>query len=47
VVHGIAKDIPLETIFKGVAPFILALLACVGILLAFPQIALYLPGLMQ
>ncbi len=47
VVHGIAKDVPLETIFKGVAPFILALLACVGILLVFPQIALYLPGLMQ
>ncbi|GAK58168.1 TRAP transporter, DctM subunit [Candidatus Vecturithrix granuli] len=47
VVHGIAKDIPLETIFKGVAPFILALLFCTGILLAFPQIALYLPGLMK
>lgn len=47
VVHGIAKDVPLETIFKGVAPFILALLACVGILLAFPQIALYLPGLIR
>lgn len=47
VVHGIAKDVPLETIFKGVAPFILALLACTGILLAFPQIALYLPGLIR
>jgi tripartite ATP-independent transporter DctM subunit len=47
VVHGIAKDIPLEVIFKGVAPFILALLACITILLAFPQIVLFLPGLMQ
>jgi len=46
VVHGIAKDIPLETIFKGVAPFVLALLACVVILLTFPQIVLFLPGLM-
>jgi tripartite ATP-independent transporter DctM subunit len=46
VVHGIAKDIPLETIFKGVAPFVLALLACVAILLTFPQIVLFLPGLM-
>jgi tripartite ATP-independent transporter DctM subunit len=46
VVHGIAKDIPLEVIFKGVAPFVLALLACVAILLAFPQIVLFLPGLM-
>jgi C4-dicarboxylate transporter DctM subunit len=47
VVHGIAKDVPLETIFKGVAPFVLALLACVTILLAFPQIVLFLPGLMR
>jgi tripartite ATP-independent transporter DctM subunit len=47
VVHGIAKDIPLEVIFKGVAPFVLALLACVAILLTFPQIVLFLPGLMR
>jgi C4-dicarboxylate transporter, DctM subunit len=47
VVHGIAKDVPLEVIFKGVAPFILALLACVTILLAFPQVVLFLPGLMR
>jgi C4-dicarboxylate transporter DctM subunit len=47
VVHGIAKDVPLEAIFKGVAPFILALLVCVALLLAFPQIALFLPGLIR
>lgn len=47
VVHGIAKDVPLEIIFKGVAPFVLALLACVAILLVFPQIVLFLPGLMM
>ena len=46
VVHGIAKDVPLEVIFKGVAPFVLALLACVAIILIFPQIVLFLPGLM-
>jgi C4-dicarboxylate transporter, DctM subunit len=46
VVHGIAQDVPLEVIFKGVAPFVLALLACVLILLLFPQIVLFLPGLM-
>jgi len=46
VVHGIAKDVPLEVIFKGVAPFVLALLVCVMILLLFPQIVLFLPGLM-
>jgi C4-dicarboxylate transporter DctM subunit len=47
VVHGIAKDIPLEVIFRGVAPFVLALLVCVAILLTFPQIVLFLPGLMR
>ena len=47
VVHGIVKDVPLETIFKGVAPFVVALLVCIAILLAFPQIVLFLPGLMH
>jgi len=47
VVHGIAKDIPIEVIFRGVAPFVLALLACIAILLTFPQIVLFLPGLMS
>lgn len=47
VVHGIAKDIPLETIFRGVFPYLLALLVCCGILLLFPQLALFLPGLIK
>jgi C4-dicarboxylate transporter, DctM subunit len=47
VVYGVAKDIPLETIFKGVLPMLLALIACNLIILIFPQIALFLPGLMK
>ncbi len=47
VVHGIARDVSLEVIFKGVAPFVLALLVCVAILLKFSQIVLFLPGLMK
>jgi tripartite ATP-independent transporter DctM subunit len=46
VVYGIAKDVPLESIFKGVFPMLLALLFCNLILLIFPQIALFLPSLM-
>lgn len=46
VVYGVAKDVPLMTIFRGVFPMLLALLICNLILLFFPQIALYLPGLM-
>jgi tripartite ATP-independent transporter DctM subunit len=47
VVYGIAKDVPLEVIFKGVLPMLLALFICNMLLLLFPQIALFLPGLMR
>jgi len=45
VIKGIAEDVPLETIFKGTFPFLGGLLIAVSILIAFPQIALFLPGL--
>ena len=47
VVYGVAKDIPLETIFKGVFPMLLALIICILAILIFPQIVLFLPGLMK
>ena len=47
VVYGIAKDVPLETIFRGVWPMLLALIACTVLLMLFPDIALFLPGLMD
>jgi len=47
VVSGIAKDIPLEVIFKGAFPFLFAILTCVALLMIFPQIALFLPNLMR
>jgi len=46
VAYGVAKNVPLEDIFRGVFPKLIALLACNLILLIFPQIALFLPGLM-
>ena len=46
VVSGVAKDIPLEVIFKGVLPLLGALIVCNIILIVFPQIALFLPSLM-
>jgi len=45
VIKGIAKDVPLETIFKGILPFLLMMIVCLGILILFPQIALFLPSL--
>jgi C4-dicarboxylate transporter, DctM subunit len=45
VVSGIARDIPLQTVFKGVIPFLIALIISSILLVMFPQISLYLPAL--
>ena len=45
VIKGIAPDIPLETIFKGIFPFLVTLIIMTIILTIFPQIATFLPSL--
>jgi TRAP-type C4-dicarboxylate transport system permease large subunit len=45
VIKGIAADVPLETIFKGIFPFLGAQIATIALLIIFPQIATFLPGL--
>ena len=40
------SDVPMYTIFRGVVPFWVAMLGVVAIVVAFPQIALFLPNLM-
>jgi tripartite ATP-independent transporter DctM subunit len=47
VIKGISKGIPLETIFKGIFPFLAALILAVVIIILFPQIATFLPGFMS
>jgi len=47
VIKGVAPDVPLETIFKGIFPFLGAIIVCTAILIAFPQVALFLPGFMM
>jgi len=42
---SIARDVPMETIFKGILPFFLCMVVCIILLVLFPQIALYLPNL--
>jgi len=50
VVYGVSKgvvgEIRLESIFKGIFPFLLAVIAGIIILILAPQITLVLPGLM-
>lgn len=46
IIKGIVPDVPLEIIFKGIWPFLLAIIVCLVILIAFPQIATLLPGML-
>ena len=43
VVKSIAPDVPMGTIFRGIWPFWFAMAAMIGLLILFPQIALFLP----
>ena len=45
VVSGISRTIPLQTVFRGSVPFLLALIVAVALLILFPGMATYLPGL--
>lgn len=47
VISGVAKDVPMYTIFKGVTPFLLMMILLIALLIAFPDIALFLPNLMM
>ncbi len=47
VVHGVRPDIPLSAVFRGIAPFFIADVVTVGVLLAFPGIVTWLPRTMM
>jgi C4-dicarboxylate transporter, DctM subunit len=47
IVAGMAKDVPMSTIFKGVTPFVIAMAIGITILMVFPQIATFLPGALK
>ena len=47
VIAGVAKDVPMYRIFRGIVPFIFAMLVLIALLLSFPQMALYLPHTMS
>jgi len=44
-ISSIASDVPMETIFRGIFPFFICMIICIGILVIFPEIALFLPKL--
>jgi len=47
VIKGIAPDIPLHVIFRGILPFLAALVIVTIFLVLFPRIATFLPSLVR
>jgi len=47
VIKGVARDIPLSTIFRGIVPFLLADIVSVLLLLFVPWIVLWLPSIVS
>jgi TRAP-type C4-dicarboxylate transport system permease large subunit len=47
IVAGMAEDIPLSTVFKGVVWFIPAYCITMAFMIIFPRIALFLPSLVK
>ncbi len=45
VMKSVAPSVKMETLFKGVWPFVGALLVCIAIIIAFPPIATWLPNM--
>ena len=46
IIKGVAPEIPLEVIFKGVWPFLIAIVICIIIVILFPQTATFLPSIL-
>ena len=46
IIKGIDRDVSMSDVFLGILPFLAADLVCVGLIVAFPQIVLFLPNTM-
>lgn len=46
IIQGIAKDIPLGTIYKGALPFVIAIFVAIILIYIFPNIVMFLPNLL-
>lgn len=47
VIHNVARHLPISTVFAGAAPFVAADLVRLGIVVAFPALALWLPSVLN
>lgn len=46
VIAGVAKGVPVHTIFRGIVPFFIAIVVCIAIIMAIPGVALFLPNIL-
>jgi tripartite ATP-independent transporter DctM subunit len=46
IVKGLVPDVPMSEIFAGVLPFWFAMMVCIATLIAFPDIATFIPNTM-
>jgi TRAP-type C4-dicarboxylate transport system permease large subunit len=47
VVKNLIRHLSISTVFRGVSPFTVALIAMLAIIVAFPQLATFLPSFMK
>ncbi|RVT50945.1 TRAP transporter large permease [Rubrivivax albus] len=47
VLNGMRRDIPLQTIYKGILPFLAADVVRLAVLVAFPTLTLWLPSVLK
>jgi C4-dicarboxylate transporter, DctM subunit len=47
VVSGMVRDVPMYTIFRGIVPFLIAMVVLLLIIIPFPQTVLLIPNLMS
>ena len=46
IIKGMAPEVPLSKIYKGVLPFVIAQIILISLIVFFPKIALWLPSTM-
>lgn len=47
IIHAMRPDIPLQSLYRSIIPFVVADLAVLALLTAFPSLALWLPALLR
>lgn len=45
-ISGVVKDVPMQTIFKGIVPFVFVDIILLAIIMFFPEAIMYLPNLL-